>query len=86
MRDELFQAARDAVKEAEQRIYRPEAPYTLEVTVIFPGLKELISYIPGVRVTGPRSVEYTSDDYLELTKVRILMVNLTKMVGMQVKP
>jgi D-amino peptidase len=86
VRKELKQAAYDSVKKIAPALFCPKAPYTLEVTFIYPIMKELVSYIPNVKITGPRTVCFTSNDYDEVTKVRILIVNLTKMIGMQVRP
>jgi D-amino peptidase len=86
VRAALRQKAYEAVKHKGGSLFAPQPPYTLEVTFIYPIMKELPSYIPGVNITGPRSIAYTSNDYAELTQVRILIVNLTKMIGMQVRP
>jgi len=82
----LKKQAFDAVKEANTfSRYSVSAPYTLDVTFSVSAMVELISYIPGIQVTGGRSVSYTCSDYLELTKVRILIVNLARMIGEQLK-
>lgn len=85
IREQLKEKAYQAVKNIKKAYYRPQGPYTLEVTFIYPVMKELVSYIPNMKVTGPRTVEYSCDDYFELTKIRILIVNLTKMIGLQVR-
>lgn len=82
LRDE----AEKTVKEIEKfSLHKVKGPYTLDVVFTIPAMTELISYIPGVKVTSPRSVSYTCDDYLELTKVRILIVNLSRMIGDQLR-
>jgi len=83
---DLFSQAKAAVENASAfSLYRPAAPYTLEVTFIIPAMTELVSYIPGVKVLNPRTVSFTSDDYLELTRIRILIVNLARMIGDQLR-
>ena len=82
--EQLYSQAKFAVENAASfELYKPDGPYTLEVTFIVPAMTEMISYIPGVKVLNPRTVSFTSDDYLELTKVRILIVNLARMIGDQ---
>lgn len=83
---QLYAQAEKTVKNAKEfALYKPKAPYTLDVTFTIPAMTELISYIPGVKVTSTRSVSFTSDDYFELTRVRILIVNLTRMIGDQLR-
>ena len=83
---QLREQAAAAVREAATfDKFLPKAPYRLDVTFTIPAMVELISYIPGMKVTGSRSVCFESDDYLELTRVRILIVNLARMVGDQLR-
>jgi len=80
--ENLRKQAEAAVREASSfEKFDPKGPYTLDVTFTIPAMVELISYIPGMEVTSPRSVRFVSDDYIELTKVRILIVNLARMIG-----
>lgn len=60
-------------------------PYKLEVLFTIPAMVELISYIPGMKVLGSRKVSYETDDYLELTRIRILIVNLARITGEQLR-
>ena len=84
--ENLRNQASKAVKAVDSfSLYDPKPPYKLEVTFTVPAMVELISYIPGMVVTGSRSVSYTCDDYLELTKIRILIVNLARMIGEQLR-
>ena len=82
----LENMAKEAVE--NYKSFKPlviKPPYKLEVTFTIPAMTELISYIPGVEVVNPRKVIFKSDDYLEVTKIRILMVNLAKLIGNQVR-
>lgn len=83
---ELHDQAADTVRRAKAfPLFQLAPPYRLEVTFTIPAMVELISYIPGMEVTGTRSVAYESADYLELTKIRILIVNLARMIGDQLR-
>lgn len=84
--NDLRNAAKEVVKNYKN--FEPliiEPPYRLEVTFTIPAMTELISYIPGVKVIEPRRVIFESNNYLELTKIRILIVNLAKLIGNQVR-
>ncbi|MBP1636997.1 MAG: D-aminopeptidase [Acidobacteria bacterium] len=65
-RARLKEAAKAALAgRAAAQPFRIEGPYTFEVDFLNSAQAELPSGLPGVRRTSPRSVSFTSGDYLE---------------------
>ena len=67
-------AARAAIQEASADVvaaagdlspYLPESPYTLECDMANTGVADLCSLTPGAQRSGPRTVRFETDDYLE---------------------
>lgn len=54
------------------RPYKPNPPYTLEVTYTDENIVNRASWYPGAKRTGDRSVAFTSNDFIEVLKFFML--------------
>jgi D-amino peptidase len=61
--------------------YRFSPPYTLGLEWNSTTIAATCALIPGVQLSGPRSVEYVTDDYPELMRVLVAMLLLGLQVG-----
>jgi len=52
--------------------YKPNPPYTLEVTYTDENIVNRASWYPGAKRTGDRSVAFTSNDFIEVLKFFML--------------
>lgn len=83
---ELRKTAKEVVENIKTFTpYFVKPPYKLEVSFTIPAMTELISYIPGVKVIEPRKIVYETSDYMDLTRIRILIINLARLIGDQVR-
>jgi D-amino peptidase len=65
-RDMIRKAAADVVRDPSQfQPYRPEPPFVLETDVLNTGIADLCSLAPGVERTGPRTLRFETDDFME---------------------
>jgi len=61
--------------------YRLASPYRLGIEWNSTTIAATCAMIPGVGLTGSRSVEFVTDDYPELTRVLVAMLLLAMQVG-----
>jgi len=61
--------------------YRLSPPYTLCLEWNSTTIAATCALIPGVRLSGPRSVEYVTNDYPEMMRVLVAMLLLGMQVG-----
>jgi D-amino peptidase len=75
-------AAADAVRDhVRYAPYKLDPPYTVGVEWNSTTIAATCALIPGVRMTGSRSVEYETQDYPELMRVLVAMLLLGLQVG-----
>jgi len=75
-------AAADAVRDhGRYAPYKLDPPYTVGVEWNSTTIAATCALIPGVRLTGSRSVEYETQDYPELMRVLVAMLLLGLQVG-----
>ena len=78
----IREAVAQAVREADRFTpYRLSAPYTLGIEWNSTTIAATCALIPGVRLEGPRAVEFTTPDYPELMRVLVAMLLLGLQVG-----
>jgi D-amino peptidase len=84
------QVAQDRIREATARAvadrgrfrpYRIDPPYSIGIEWNSTTIAATCALIPGVRLTAPRSVEYTTQDYPEAMRVLVAMLLLGMQVG-----
>jgi D-amino peptidase len=84
------QVAQERIREATARAlagrdrfrpYRIEPPYSIGIEWNSTTIAATCVLIPGVRLTAPRSVEYTTQDYPEAMRVLVAMLLLGLQVG-----
>lgn len=84
------QVAQQRIREATARAlaardrfrpYRLDPPYAIGVEWNSTTIAATCALIPGVRLTAPRSVEYTTQDYPEAMRVLVAMLLLGLQVG-----
>ncbi len=63
------------------RPYRIDPPYTIGIEWNSTTIAATCALIPGVAMTAPRSVEYTTPDYPEAMRVLVAMLLLGLQVG-----
>jgi D-amino peptidase len=63
------------------RPYRLDPPYAIGIEWNSTTIAATCALIPGVRLTAPRSVEYTTQDYPEAMRVLVAMLLLGLQVG-----
>jgi D-amino peptidase len=82
--------AQGLIREASRRALRSlhlfspcevPAPYTLGIDWASTSMAESCAMIPGVKRTGARSVEFTSDDYAEIMSVLGILAIIGGSVG-----
>jgi D-amino peptidase len=61
--------------------YEVPAPYTLGIDWASTSMAESCAMIPGVKRAGARSVEFTSDDYIEIMSVLGILATIGGSVG-----
>jgi D-amino peptidase len=65
-RDLIRKAAAEVVRDPSQfQPYRPEPPFVLEADVLNTGIADLCSLAPGVERTGPRTLRFQTDDFMQ---------------------
>jgi D-amino peptidase len=65
-RDLIRKAAAEVVRDPSQfQPYRPEPPFVLETDVLNTGIADLCSLAPGVERTGPRTLRFETDHFME---------------------
>jgi D-amino peptidase len=65
-RDLIRKAAAEVTGDPSQfQPYRPEPPFVLEVDVLNTGIADLCSLAPGVERTGPRTLRFETDDFMQ---------------------
>jgi D-amino peptidase len=66
-REQIVEAAARAVKSIERfEPYVVPAPYTLSIEWASTAIAQSCAVIPGVRLVGPRTTEFTTGDYTEV--------------------
>jgi D-amino peptidase len=84
------QVAQERIREATARAlagrdrfrpYRLDPPFTIGIEWNSTTIAATCALIPGVRLTAPRSVEYTTQDYPEAMRVLVAMLLLGLQVG-----
>jgi D-amino peptidase len=84
------QVAQERIREATARAladrsglrpYRLDPPYSIGIEWNSTTIAATCALIPGVRLTAPRSVEYTTQDYPEAMRVLVAMLLLGMQVG-----
>src|SRR6266568_2653981 len=84
------QVAQDQIREATARAlrdrdrfspYRLSPPYVIGIEWNSTTIAATCALIPGVRLTSPRFVEYTTQDYPEAMRVLVAMLLLGLQVG-----
>jgi D-amino peptidase len=78
IREATAQAVADRARFAP---YRLSPPYSLGIEWDSTTIAATCALIPGVRLTGPRSVEFVTTDYPELMRVLVAMLLLGLQVG-----
>jgi D-amino peptidase len=58
--------------------FRPEPPITLLVEFMKSSHTDIAALVPSVERTGPRSVQFTHDDYLQVYRALLVMAALTE--------
>jgi len=82
VKDRIREAAARAVAARDRfRPYRLDPPYVIGIEWNSTTIAATCALIPGVRLTAPRSVEYTTRDYPEAMRVLVAMVLLGLQVG-----
>src|SRR6266480_4107225 len=65
-RDLIRAAATDVVRDPSQfQPLHPEPPFVLEADVLNTGIADLCSLAPGVERTGPRTLRFETDDFMQ---------------------
>jgi D-amino peptidase len=65
-RDLIRKAAAEVVRDPSQfQPYRPEPPFVLETDVLNTGIADLCSLAPGVERTGPRTLRFETDHFMQ---------------------
>ncbi len=78
----IREATAQAVREHDRFVpYQLSAPYSLGIEWNSTTIAATCGLIPGVRLSGPRSVEFTTQDYPELMRVLVAMLLLGMQVG-----
>jgi D-amino peptidase len=73
--------ARAVADRSQATPYRLDSPYRLGIEWNSTTIAATCAMIPGVELTAPRSVEYTTGDYPELMRVLVVMLLLGMQVG-----
>ncbi|HTV99383.1 MAG TPA: M55 family metallopeptidase [Streptosporangiaceae bacterium] len=73
--------ARALADRGRLRPYRLDPPYSIGIEWNSTTIAATCALIPGVRLTAPRSVEYTTQDYPEAMRVLVAMLLLGMQVG-----
>jgi D-amino peptidase len=65
-RDLIQKTSAEVVRDPSQfQPYRPEPPFVLEANVLNTGIADLCSLAPGVERTGPRTLRFETDDFMQ---------------------
>jgi D-amino peptidase len=75
----IRQQAKSAIeKRKAARVYKPAGPYRIELTYLRTSQADNVVALPGVKRTGPRSVEIMSDDFIAAYKLARAMISLAR--------
>ena len=81
-REQIAEAASRAVKSVERFApYIVPAPYTLAIEWASTAIARSCAVIPGVRPAGPRTTEFTTDDYTEVVGLLGVCATIAGEVG-----
>ena len=73
---------RDVIKNAERlELWKPAAPYTLEIDLVDTAVTDLCTISPGTERTGPRTVSFATDDFRMLYRCLLTWMHLGRSVA-----
>jgi D-amino peptidase len=80
--EQIREATARALRDRDRfQPYRLSPPYTIGIEWNSTTIAATCDLIPGVRMTSPRFVEYTTEDYPEAMRVLVAMLLLGLQVG-----